>query len=133
MSDSNQQPHHLSVDETVTVDTQRFASDNRSLLAKYMDQCDRMASLLASLREDVRNDSQESLNTMKKPSSHGDMSRFATHETPFDGGTTAHDEARTTNDDSSAVIKSRISSINGGDSIEEGSETQGLERGARSK
>lgn len=88
---------------------------------------------LGELRDDVRNDSQESLNTMKKPSSHWDTSGSATHETPFDGGTAVHEEAGNIIDDNSVATKSRASSLNGGGSRGEGSGTQGQESVARLK
>ena len=133
MSDSNRKPHQRPVDEIATIDRQRFPFDNRSLLVQYMDQCDRMASLLTSLKKDVRDSAQESLNTMKKPSSHRDTSGSATHETPSDKGTAVQDEAENTIDDTSAITESHVSSKGCGVKIEEGRGTQDLEKGARSK
>ncbi|RMY46782.1 hypothetical protein D0864_15189 [Hortaea werneckii] len=133
MSDSNQKPHHHPSAGIATIDRQRFPSDNRSLLVQYVDQCDRMASLLTSLSDDVRDSAQESLNTMKKPSSHQDTPGSATHETPSDKGTAVHDEAVNTINDTSAIPESRVSSLGCGGKIEEGRGTQGLETGAGSK
>ncbi|KAI6798409.1 hypothetical protein KC332_g16424 [Hortaea werneckii] len=133
MSDSNQKPHQRPVDEIATIDRQRFPSEIRSLLVQYMDQCDRMASLLTSLRDDVRDGRQESLNTIKKPGSNRDTSGSATHETPSDKETAVQDEAENTVNDTSAITESRVSSLGGGGSIEKGSGTQDLKKGPRSK
>lgn len=129
MSNVNQEQHHQS---TGAIDKQRFPADNRNLLTQYMDQCDRMASLLTSLKGDVRDDSREYLNTVEKPGSVGEVSRAPAHE--MSSTKTAGDErVGKAIDGTFESPGGRVSGLGDGSSIEEGNASQGSPEEARSK
>ncbi|KAI7527111.1 hypothetical protein KC331_g16546 [Hortaea werneckii] len=127
MSKVNQEQHHQS---TGGIDTQRFPTDNRNLLAHYMDQCDRMASLLTSLRDDVRGDSKEYPGTGENPGSVGEVSRSTAHDMSS-METAGHERVGNTIDGTFKSPGGRVSRLGDGSSIEEGSGSQVSERDAQ--
>ncbi|KAI6831012.1 hypothetical protein KC340_g10164 [Hortaea werneckii] len=129
MSNVNQEQHHQS---TGGVDRQRFPADNRNLLAQYMDQCDRMASLLMSLRDDVRDDFKEYLNTVEKPGSVGEVSRAPARETSSPE-TADHERFCNAMNGNFESPGGRISRLGDGIDIAEGSGSQDSEKEAQAK
>ncbi|RMY65173.1 hypothetical protein D0863_09302 [Hortaea werneckii] len=129
MSNVNQEQHHQS---TGGVDRQRFPADNRNLLAQYMDQCDRMASLLTSLRDDVRNDYKEYLDTVEKRGSVGEVSRAPAHKMSSTK-TSGHKIVGNAIKGTFESPGGRISRLGDGSGIGEGSGSQGSEKETRAK
>lgn len=129
MSNVNQEQHFQS---SGAIDRQRFPTDNCILLAQYMDKCVRMASLLASVRDDAQDGDQESLESMAKPNFDEKASKYTAHVISIKN-TTVREGTRNTMDDLFASNGSRTSIVDCGGSTKEGNRSQGLKKETQSK